>query len=36
MRTADEGRLVSAEEARRPIQQWLSQSGTTRRRQRLV
>jgi predicted transcriptional regulator len=32
MRTADEGRLVSAEEARRRIQQWLSNSATTKTR----
>jgi predicted transcriptional regulator len=28
MRSADEGRLVSAEEARQRIQQWLSNSAT--------
>lgn len=32
MRTADEGRLVSAEEARRRIKQWLSNSATTKTR----
>jgi hypothetical protein len=32
MRTADEGLLVSAEEARRRIQQWLSNSATTETR----
>jgi predicted transcriptional regulator len=30
MKTADEGRVVPAEEARRQIQQWLSKSGTTK------
>jgi hypothetical protein len=29
IRTADEGRLVSAEEARRRLRQWLSKSSTT-------
>jgi predicted transcriptional regulator len=32
MRTADEGRLVSSEEARRRIQQWLSKSATSKTR----
>ena len=32
MKTADEGRLVSAEEARCRIQQWLSKSSTTKTR----
>jgi len=32
MKTADEGRLVSAQEARRQIQQWLSKSSTTKMR----
>jgi len=31
-RTADEGRLVSAEEARQHIQQWLSESPTRKTR----
>ena len=30
MKTADEGRLVSAEKARQRIQQWLSKSCTTK------
>jgi predicted transcriptional regulator len=30
MKTADEGRLVSAEEARKRIRQWLSKSSTTK------
>jgi hypothetical protein len=32
MKTADEGRLVSAEKARQRIQQWLSKSSTTKTR----
>jgi hypothetical protein len=32
MRTADQGRLVSAEKARKRIQQWLSKSSTTKTR----
>ena len=32
MKTADEGRVVSAEEARKRIQQWLSSSSTTKTR----
>jgi hypothetical protein len=33
MNTAEEGRLVSAEEAWRRLKQWLSNSGTTETRQ---
>jgi hypothetical protein len=32
MKTADEGRLVSAGKARQRIQQWLSRSSTTKTR----
>jgi predicted transcriptional regulator len=32
VKTADEGRVVPAEEARRRIQQWLSKSSTTKTR----
>jgi hypothetical protein len=32
MKSADEGRLVSAEKARQRIQQWLSKSSTTKTR----
>jgi hypothetical protein len=32
MKTADEGRVVSAETARQRIQQWLSKSSTTKAR----
>jgi hypothetical protein len=32
IKTADEGRLVSAEKARQRIQQWLSKSSTTKTR----
>jgi predicted transcriptional regulator len=32
MKSADQGRLVSAEEARRHVQQWLSNSATTKTR----
>jgi hypothetical protein len=32
MKTADEGRLVSAEKARQRIQKWLSKSSTTKTR----
>ena len=32
MKTADEGRLVSAEKARQRMQQWLSKSSTTKTR----
>jgi hypothetical protein len=31
-KTADQGRLVSAEEARQHIRQWLSNSSTTKTR----
>jgi hypothetical protein len=32
MKTADDGRLVSAEKARERIQEWLSKSSTTKTR----
>jgi len=32
MKTADEGRLVSAEKARQRIQRWISKSSTTKTR----
>ena len=36
MKTADQGRLISAEKARQRMQEWLSKSSTTQTRQPIL